>query len=45
MKILIEESKKIDKHVLKNYTLHEFIYKITGSLKLANDMRNVFGYD
>lgn len=45
MKIIIQESKKYDKKTLMEFTLHDFIYHISGSEKLANDMRCVFGYD
>ena len=45
MKKLIEESKKYRKTSLIQFTLHEFICHVSGSKTLADDMRNVFGYD
>lgn len=45
MKKIIQESKQYDKQTLMRFTLHEFICHISGSEKLANDMRCVFGYD
>lgn len=45
IKMIINESKKYDKSILQKYSLHEFICNITGSEKLALDLRCVFGYD